>query len=151
MEFSRPEYWSRLPFPFQGIFPTQGSNPGLPHCRQILYHLSHQGSPKQKGVLSNSAGRTQNLSRMKDNEYKEIQAGSKKQGCLWCYWYLRHMLYKDADIQTRTTNWTWLYLWPHWQWLCLSFENSDCLYECRFPEGRICVLWNDEEPKNFPQ
>ena len=29
----------------QGIFPTQRSNPGLPHCRQILYHLSHQGSP----------------------------------------------------------------------------------------------------------
>ena len=28
----------------QGIFPTQGSNPGLPHCRWILYHLSHQGS-----------------------------------------------------------------------------------------------------------
>jgi len=24
----------------QEIFPTQGSNPGLPHCRQILYHLS---------------------------------------------------------------------------------------------------------------
>ena len=29
----------------QGIFPTQGSNPGFPHCRQILYHLSHQRSP----------------------------------------------------------------------------------------------------------
>ena len=28
----------------QGIFPTQGLNPGLPHCRQILYRLSHQGS-----------------------------------------------------------------------------------------------------------
>ena len=28
----------------QGIFPTQGSNPGLPHCRWILYQLSHQGS-----------------------------------------------------------------------------------------------------------
>ena len=27
---------------FQGIFPTQGSNPGLPHCRWILYLLSHQ-------------------------------------------------------------------------------------------------------------
>ena len=27
----------------QGIFPTQGSNPGLPHCRQILYQLSHKG------------------------------------------------------------------------------------------------------------
>ena len=30
---------------FRGIFPTQGLNPGLLHCRQILYHLSHQGSP----------------------------------------------------------------------------------------------------------
>ena len=29
----------------QGIFPTQGSNPGLLHCRWILYQLSHQGSP----------------------------------------------------------------------------------------------------------
>ena len=30
----------------QGIFPTQGSNLSLLHCRQILYHLSHQGSPR---------------------------------------------------------------------------------------------------------
>ena len=29
----------------QGIFSTQGSKPGLPHCRQSLYHLNHQGSP----------------------------------------------------------------------------------------------------------
>ena len=28
------------------IFPTQGSNPGIPHCRQNVYHLSHQGSPE---------------------------------------------------------------------------------------------------------
>ena len=31
----------------QGIFPTQGSNPGLLHCRQILYQLSHKGSPSR--------------------------------------------------------------------------------------------------------
>ena len=30
----------------QGIFPTQGLNLGLLHCRQILYHLSYQGSPR---------------------------------------------------------------------------------------------------------
>ena len=30
----------------QGIFTTQGSNPGLQHCRRILYHLSHHGSPR---------------------------------------------------------------------------------------------------------
>ena len=40
---------------FQGIFPTQGSNPGLLHCRWILYQLSHKGSPhkavvKTKGI-----------------------------------------------------------------------------------------------------
>ena len=35
----------------QGIFPTQGSNPGLLHCRWILHHLSHQGSPKVKHYL----------------------------------------------------------------------------------------------------
>ena len=110
MEFSRQEYWSRLPYPtpgdlpnpriklaspespawqadslplhnlgkrkwnsfsrvrlfvtpcpspgqnigggslslLQGIFPTQGLNPVLPHCRWILYQLSHKGSP---GIL----------------------------------------------------------------------------------------------------
>ena len=43
---------SGLPFLLQGIFPTQESNLGLPHCRQTLYHLSHQGShqrnPKER-------------------------------------------------------------------------------------------------------
>ena len=34
-------------FLLQGIFPTQGSNPGLSHYRQTLYHLSHQGSPER--------------------------------------------------------------------------------------------------------
>ena len=40
--------WATLPIwaLLQEIFPTQGSNPGLSHCRQILYHLSHPGSPR---------------------------------------------------------------------------------------------------------
>ena len=40
--FSRQEYWSRLSCLLQMTFPTQGSNPGLPHCRRILYCLSHR-------------------------------------------------------------------------------------------------------------
>ena len=40
-------------FLLQGIFPTQGLNPGLPHCRQMLYHLSHQGSPDTLPLLKN--------------------------------------------------------------------------------------------------
>ena len=31
---------------FQGIFPIQGSKASLPHCRRILYQLSHKGSPR---------------------------------------------------------------------------------------------------------
>ena len=34
----------------QGIFPTQESNPGLPHCRQILYCLSNQETPVDKNT-----------------------------------------------------------------------------------------------------
>ena len=40
--------WVVIP-PLQGIFPTQGSSPGLPHCRWILCHLSHQGSLEARG------------------------------------------------------------------------------------------------------
>ena len=69
MGFSRQEYCSGVPLPslmdcidpwnyprqntgvgslslLQGIFPTQGLNPGIPNCRQTLYQLSHKGSPK---------------------------------------------------------------------------------------------------------
>ena len=40
---SRILEWVSIPFS-RGIFPTPGLNPGLPHCRLILYRLSHQGS-----------------------------------------------------------------------------------------------------------
>ena len=39
-------------FLLQGIFPTSGWNPALPHCRQTLYWLSHQGSPSWSAVNS---------------------------------------------------------------------------------------------------
>ena len=41
----------------QGIFPTWGLNPGLPHCRRVLYHLSHCGSPIV-GLMATSSTRT---------------------------------------------------------------------------------------------
>ena len=45
MRFSRQECWSGLPFPSPGDLPNPGIKPRSPHCRQTLYHLSHQGSP----------------------------------------------------------------------------------------------------------
>ena len=47
-EFSRQEYWSGCHFLLQSIFPAQRSNLGLLHCRQIFYHLSHQGMVKKQ-------------------------------------------------------------------------------------------------------
>ena len=47
MGFSRQKSWSGLPCPPPGNLPNSGSNPGLPHCRRILYHLSHRGSPNE--------------------------------------------------------------------------------------------------------
>ena len=47
--------------PFQGIFPIQGYNPGLPHCRKILYWLSHKRSPNPKNYLDR-----------KEYKYKEL-------------------------------------------------------------------------------
>ena len=46
--------WVAFPFS-RGIFPSQGSNPGLPHCRRILYQLSHQESPWKPRVTSKAA------------------------------------------------------------------------------------------------
>ena len=45
MEFSRPEYWSGQPFPSPGDLPTQGSNPGLLHCRRILTSWATREAP----------------------------------------------------------------------------------------------------------
>ena len=46
MEFSRPEYWSGSISLLQGMIPIQGLKPGLPHCRWVLYQLTHKGSPR---------------------------------------------------------------------------------------------------------
>ena len=60
MGFSRQEYWSGCRFLLQGIFPTQGLNPGLRHCRQTLSRLSHQGS-KDKALPGDWTRRTKNF------------------------------------------------------------------------------------------
>ena len=45
MEYSRQDYWSGFPCPPPGDLPNQGWNPGLLHCRQILYHWATREAP----------------------------------------------------------------------------------------------------------
>ena len=62
----------KWPFPFsRGIFPTQRSNPGLLHCKWILYQLNHKGSPFILVVLEN-----------------EVMIGKKKLLCVLIVIYL---------------------------------------------------------------
>ena len=53
----------------QVIFPTQGSNPGLPPCRQILYQLSHKGSP-----LATWCGKTKQNKRLKEANVSRMRS-----------------------------------------------------------------------------
>ena len=63
MEFSKQEYWSDLPFLSPGNLPNTGSIPGLPHCRQRLYPLSHQRNPPDSLKIQPL---TQSCSRMEE-------------------------------------------------------------------------------------
>ena len=54
MEFFRQEYWSGWPFSSPDDCPERGIKPGPRHCRQILYHVSHQGSPSRLKRVSSS-------------------------------------------------------------------------------------------------
>ena len=70
--------------PLQKIFPTQGSNPGFPHCRQILYELSSPGKPKNTGVGS--------LSLFQGNFLTQ----ELKRGFLNCRWVLYQLSYQGS-------------------------------------------------------
>ena len=67
--------------PLQGIFPTHGSNPGLPRCRQTISQLSHKGSPRilERAACPFSKGSSQELNR----------------GLLHCQWILYQLSYQD--------------------------------------------------------
>jgi len=62
------------------IFPTQGSNPALPHCRWVLYQLSQKGSPRILGCLVKSSFSSSHVWTWKLG-HKESWA--PKNGCFW--------------------------------------------------------------------
>ena len=83
--FPRQESWSGLPCPSPGDLPTQESNPGLPHCRWILYYLSHQWRP------------TYLQSRLTDTENKFMvirgKGGARDKLGNWD-WHIHTIMYK---------------------------------------------------------
>ena len=74
----------------QGIFPTHGSNPGLLHCRQILYQLSHKGSPR---ILEWVA-----------YPWQIFQTQESKHGLLHCRWILYQLSYQGSPQKVESKN-----------------------------------------------
>ena len=68
IEFSRQEYWSGLPFPSSGIFLTQGSNPGLQHCRQDFLPSQPLEKPFYSMLAHNLYDNTDNMDRKTEFE-----------------------------------------------------------------------------------
>ena len=130
MGFSRKGYWSGLPFPSPGVFPTQGSNPGLLHCRQALSCLSHQGSPYHvKGDL-------------------KWRLGVGSSGCpvlYWAYFMLPSLLLSRSvmldSLRPHGLQHTRL---PH-----PSPFPGACSNSCPLSQWVIqpsCLLWQEENP-----
>ena len=71
----------------QWIFPTQGSNPGLPHCRQVLNYLSHQGSPRILAWVAYPFSRGIFTTQQSNQGLPDLQADSLsaelKARCFW--------------------------------------------------------------------
>ena len=73
----------------RGIFPTQGPNPGLPHCRGILYQLSHKGRPS---ICRGGGGGGVNLSLLPGIFLTQ----ESNRGLLLCRWILYQLRYQGS-------------------------------------------------------
>ena len=93
----------------QGIFPTQGSNPGLLHCRQILYQLSYQETIRgTQGSLSINkkvrGSELQNIFASSNSATKDVWRAPRNLGqsghnnCFIC-------LYSSPFLSSLTTDW----------------------------------------------
>ena len=103
----------------QGIFPTQGSNPGLPHCRWILYQLSHKGSPRILEWVFFSSGSSQTRNQTKVSGIA---------GGFFTNWAIREALWK----------WKWKLL--SCVWLFAAYIVPGILYVREFHPPRLKVV-----------
>ena len=105
-------------FPSLGIFPNQGLNPGLPHCRGILYQLSHRKNPR---ILEWVA-------------YPFSSRSSQSQELNWGFLHCRQILYQLAIRETPK---------QHIKWSNLEKKESfKCRLFCRlFCNSKTCNQW----------
>ena len=98
----------------QGIFPAQGLNPGLPHCKRILYHLKHQGSPRTLEWAATPSP-------------VDLPDPGIKPGLLHCRWTLYQLSYQGSPIKSnngkRTVNNLIFLFWGSWIEVTCSYSK----------------------------
>ena len=100
----------------QGIFPTQGSNPGLPHYRQILYCLRHQGNPRKLEWVAYPFSR--GSSRPRNQTGTSSTAGGFSPS-----WSTREVPLLVKEIQIQTTMRYYCILYIH-GWLMSMYDKN---------------------------
>ena len=119
-EFSRQKYWVGSHSLLQGIFLTQGSNSGLQHCRQILYHLSLQGSCRD------SAGRKREEEEVSFGPEAIWKASIEGLVLLSLYWH-KYIL---------TYCWERIRVWSKSSTIIGTVQAGEKLY-CKFWRGQL--------------
>ena len=117
----------------QGIFPTQGSNPSLLHCGHILYHLSHQGSPRILEWVAISFSR--GFSQPRDQIH--ISCVSCIAGRFFTHWAIgKDLCWKVLYAFSYRKSWKWVSTHKHtythiYLSLCYTFTLliKNCLWE----------------------
>ena len=126
----------------QGIFPTQGSNPGLPHCRWILYQLSHKESPYVK----------YSYQKKKKKSYKTIviiKRMGKTLGGDRCLWLV--VMISWACTYSQTHLFVYIKYVPHFR--CQSYlkkvvkKISVCLVSGRYHKSQAIYLESKDNQK----
>ena len=116
MEYSRKEHWSGFSGNgfsrslLQGIFPTQGLNPGLPHCRGMLYQLNHQGSSEAASLISSQVMSSLHLQLLWETALEQY---------LFSFYHIFSpgLEYRLGSI---ATGWPVVLVWQGWSWaLCI--------------------------------
>ena len=117
----------------QGIFPTQGLNPGLPHCRQIFYHLSHQEAQVFYEYILNCVHNRCSVSTESKNShgfhitFKMFFSANRIWGCRSWFLCLKIMNYKKMcktqhNCTTRKPKSN-----PSQVWAWVTFHTNDLL------------------------
>ena len=105
---SRTLEWVSIPF--SGIFATQGLHPGLLHCQQVLYHLSHQGSSLSLSKHTHTHTHTD----------LEIHKHSSVQFWNFCY----KLSVQFSSVQSLSHVWLFVTPWIAAHQASLSITNS---------------------------